>query len=241
MKIARNPPRRRVRAALQFERAEIAIALCGAIAKRATVDDRSGGVQQLAIRADVDVARSVKDEVGPAEGAVGAYRLVPDRDVRRDLTVHQPLEQPDRAINGVACQPPRLKIEALLDALDHRLGDANLGYTVGTCALGVDDDACFVVDEVVGVVSKKWISILPCNPSRLRIGQRDLLWLLASVAAPAQTAVIAAVLLIAGVIPSSKVFPHRTGRFLGLRPGNRLIARHPLLLVDIGLDQARVD
>src|ERR1700751_63503 len=83
----------------------------------------------------------------------------------RDLTVHQPLEQPDRAINGVTCQPQRLKIEAVLDTLDHRLGDANLGYTIGACALGVDDDACFVVDEVVGVVSKKWISILPCNPS----------------------------------------------------------------------------
>src|SRR6516164_4573011 len=241
LKIARNPPRRRMGAALHFECADIAIALRGAIAKRMTIDDCSGGVQQLSIRADVDVARSVEKEVGPAEGAIGACRLVPDRDVRRDLTVHQPLEQPDRAINGVTCQPQRLKIEAALDTLNHRLGDANLGYTIGTRALGVDDDACFVVDEVVGVVSKKWISILPCNPSRLRIGQRDLFWRLASVAAAAQTTVIAAVLLIAGVIQSSKVFPNRTGRFLGLRPGNRLIARHPLLLVDIGLDQARID
>jgi hypothetical protein len=62
-----------------------------------------------------------------------------------------------------------------------------------------------------------------------------------SIAAPAQTTVIAAVFLIAGVIQSSKVFPNRTGRVLGLRPGNRLTARHPLLLVDIGLDQARID
>ena len=30
--------------------------------------------------------RSVEHEVGPAEGAIGACRLVPDRDVRRDLT-----------------------------------------------------------------------------------------------------------------------------------------------------------
>jgi len=36
----------------------------GAIAKRTVVDDYSGGVQQLAIRADVDIARSVEDEVG---------------------------------------------------------------------------------------------------------------------------------------------------------------------------------
>ena len=31
------------------------------------------------------------------------------------------------------------------------------------------------------------------------------------------------------------------GCLLGLRPGNRLIARHPLLLVHCCLDQARID
>ena len=94
-------------------------------------------MQQLSIRADVDVARSVEDEIGPAEGAIGSCRLVPDRDVRRDVTVHQPLEQPDRAINGVTRQPPRPKIEAILDTLDHSLGDGNLGYTIGACAFSV--------------------------------------------------------------------------------------------------------
>src|ERR1700740_24107 len=183
MKIARNPPRRRMGAALHFECADIAIALRGAIAKGTAVDDCSGGVQQLSIRADVDVVRSVENEVGPAEGAIGACRLVPDRDVRRDLTVHQPLEQPDRAINGVTRQPSWLKVEAVLDALDHRLGDGNLGYTIGARALGVDDHPRLVVVQIVGVISKKWISILPCNPSRLRIGQRDFFWRLASFAA----------------------------------------------------------
>jgi hypothetical protein len=33
----------------------------------------------------------------------------------------------------------------------------------------------------------------------------------------------------------------RTGCLLGLRPGNRLIARHPLLVVHVRLDQACVD
>jgi hypothetical protein len=33
----------------------------------------------------------------------------------------------------------------------------------------------------------------------------------------------------------------RTGCLLGLRPSNRLIARHPLLLVHGCLDQARID
>jgi hypothetical protein len=91
--------------------------------------------------------------------------------VRRDMTVHQPLEQPDRAINGVTCQSPRLKIEAVLDTLDHRLSDGNLSYTIGACSLSIDDDPGFVVDEIVGVVSEKRISVLPCNPCRLRIGQ----------------------------------------------------------------------
>jgi len=206
MKIARNLPRRRVRAALHFEHADIAIELGGTIAKRTAVDDCSGRVQQLSLRADVDVARSVEDEVGPAEGAIGACRLVPDRDMRRDLTVHQPLEQSDRAINGVSCQPARLKIEAVLDTLDHRLGDGNLDYTIGACALGIDNDPGFVVDEIVGVIGKKWIGILPCNPCRLWIGQRDLFWRLASVAAIVRTVVVsAALLIIVGGIESSQV------------------------------------
>src|SRR5271169_154578 len=242
MKIAGNLPRRRVGAALHFERAEIAIALRGTIAKRTAVDDCSGGVKQLSIRANVDVARSVEDEVRPAEGAIGARRLVPDRDVRGYVAVHQPLEQPDRAINGVTCQTPRLKIEAFLDTLDHRLGDGNLGYTIGACALGVDDDPGFVVDEIVRVVSKKWISILPCNPSRLRIGQRNLFWRLASVAAAVRTAIAAASLfVIVGGIESSEVLANRARRILGLRPGNGLVARRSLLLACVSHDQARID
>jgi hypothetical protein len=75
--------------------------------------------------------------------------------VRSDLTVHEPLEQPDRAINGVACRPPRLKIEAFLDTLDHRVGDGNLGYRIGARALAVDNNPGFVVDQIIDVISKK--------------------------------------------------------------------------------------
>src|SRR5271167_2653189 len=156
MKIAGNLPRRRVGAALHFERAEIAIALRGTIAKRTAVNDCSGGVQQLSIRADVDVARSVEDEVGPAEGAIGACRFVPDRDVRRDLTVHQPLEQPDRAIDSVAGEPLGLQTETAAHALHHGLSDRNLRYAVSPRTFGVEDDPDLVVDQIVHIVSKEW-------------------------------------------------------------------------------------
>ena len=76
--------------------------------------------------------------------------------------------------------------------------------------LGIDDDPGFVVDEIVGVVSKKRISALPCNPCRLRIGQRDLLWRLASIAAAVRTTVIGASLfVVASAIESSEVLANR--------------------------------
>ena len=64
---------------------------------------------------------------------------------------------------------------------------------VGARALGIDDDADFVVDEIIGVVSEKRIGVLPRNPCRLRIGQRHLFRGLAS-AAPIKFVVIFAVL-----------------------------------------------
>src|SRR6266481_2066709 len=47
-----------------------------------------------------------------------------------------------------------------------------------------------------------------------------------------------ALIFIAGGIESSEVFPNRMRCF---RPGNRLVAREPLLLVHICLDQARIN
>src|SRR5579864_7356913 len=81
------------------------------------VDDRSGGVKQLSTWTDIDVTLPVEDKIGAAEGAVGASRLVPDRDVRGYITVHQPLEQPDRAISRV----PRRQ---LLQRGDHSMPHA---------------------------------------------------------------------------------------------------------------------
>ena len=54
------------------------------------------------------------------------------------LTVHQPLEQPDRTISSVACEPLGLEIEAAPDPLHHRLGDSDLHRAIGAGALGVE-------------------------------------------------------------------------------------------------------
>ena len=112
MQIAGNLPRRRVGATPQFESTDIAVGFGGAIAKRTAVDDRAGGVQQLSIWTDIDVALSIEDEVSAAEGAVRTRRLVPHRDVRGYLAIDQPLEQPDRTINSVGCEPLWLKVES---------------------------------------------------------------------------------------------------------------------------------
>jgi hypothetical protein len=41
------------------------------------------------------------------------------------------------------------------DARDHRLGDGGLFAAIGARALGLDDDAELVVDQVVGVVLRQ--------------------------------------------------------------------------------------
>jgi hypothetical protein len=56
-------------------------------------------VQQLSIRADVDVARSVENEVGPAEGAIGACRLVPNGLLQIDLVREVPQANPSTSPN----------------------------------------------------------------------------------------------------------------------------------------------
>src|SRR5947207_14320033 len=79
---------------------------------------------------NVDVARLIESEVGSAKGAIGACRLVPHRNVRRNLAIHQPFEQPDRSVSGVACQSLGPQIEATLNTLHHGLGDSDLHCAV---------------------------------------------------------------------------------------------------------------
>src|SRR5579864_263795 len=157
------------------------------------IDDCSGGVQQLSTGADIDVALSIEDEVSAAEGAIRTRRLVPHRDVWGYLAIDQPLEQPDCAISSIARESLWSNVKALADPVQHGSGNGDLSNPVGARALGVDDNAGFVVDEIIGIVSEKRISVLPRNPCCLRIGQRHLLRRLAS-AAPIELVVIFAVL-----------------------------------------------
>ena len=51
------------------------------------------------------VPASVRPSTCHRKGTVGARRLVPNLDAGCDLAIHQPLKQPDRARNTVACEP----------------------------------------------------------------------------------------------------------------------------------------
>src|ERR1700724_1627005 len=150
-------------------------------------------------------------------------RLFPCGQVRGDLTIHKPFEQPSRAINGVACEPLGPKIKAAADAVQHGLGDGDLLFAIGARALGVEDDPGLVVDEVVCIVGEEWVDALPCDPGRLRIGQRNLLRHLAF-GAPARrsTAISFAIVPItAGGVECRQVLPNRARCLLRLRPRNR--------------------
>src|SRR5262249_12446094 len=147
------------------------------------------------------------------------------------------LEQFDRTINAVACEPPGTKTEAAFNAVHHGFGDGNLVSTVSTRAFGIDDDPSLVIDEIVCIVSKEWVGALPCDPCRLWIGQRDSF---RRAAAAARTAVTVSLFIPAGSIEDREVLANRTGCLLGL-PGDRLIAGQPLLLSRVCPDQARID
>ena len=98
VQLARDPARRCVGTAFRLQRTGIAITLARAIAIGVVGMAPAGGRQGLAAGTDVAVARRVVDEVGPREGAIVAFALVPDRDVRRDVMVDQPAEHLARAI-----------------------------------------------------------------------------------------------------------------------------------------------
>jgi len=76
--------------------------------------DVAGAGEFCAIWASVEIAILAKDKVRPVEGAIGACLLVPYQNVRCDVAIYQPLEQPDRAISRVAREPLGPKTEAVV-------------------------------------------------------------------------------------------------------------------------------
>jgi len=103
VQITRDLAGDRVRAALRFEFADVAIQFAGAIESCALgCDAASGngvGASELdklfARRAGVTVAFGVEGEVGAGERAVGSVGLVEDRDVRGNVFL---FDQPCQAV-----------------------------------------------------------------------------------------------------------------------------------------------
>lgn len=76
------------RRAFGLQGAARAIALAGPVVNDVTLIDIARAGQFRAIRANIDIALFVEDEVRSAKGAIGACRLAPHRNVRRDLAIH---------------------------------------------------------------------------------------------------------------------------------------------------------
>src|SRR5262249_60422206 len=105
--------------------------LVGSVVDDVALIDAAGAGKLCTARTNIDVTFLVEDEVGPAEGAIVARRLVPHRHMGRDLAVNQPLEQPCHAINGVAYDPLRPKIQPTPDPRPHGLGATDLVFAIG--------------------------------------------------------------------------------------------------------------
>ena len=92
-------------------------------------------------------------------------------------------EQPDRAVDRVAREALGPQIEAAFNTIHHGLGNGNLYGSVCPSAHGIDDDPGLIIDQVVSIIGKERVQAWPCNPCRLRIGKRDFLGRLVSIAA----------------------------------------------------------
>ena len=89
----------RVRAALQFEGAQITVDLLRPIEQRPAVMNATSRSEQLALRAHIDIARGIEGEVGPGESAIITSGSVEHRYMRGDrLVLDQPGEHGCSAI-----------------------------------------------------------------------------------------------------------------------------------------------
>ena len=113
----------------------------------------------------------------------------------------------------------------------HGLGNGDLYRAIGSRALGVDDDADFVVDQIVRIIGKEEVDARPGNPCRLWIGQRDLLGRPASAAARSTAIPVIIFFVTAGRIERREILPEpheilsAFGQAIGWSPGIRFFFR----------------
>lgn len=228
--VARHPAVRCVGTAALFQDAILTVGLGGAIKPCSAIMHPTRGFEFLATWAEIEIAFLLIAKVGAGEGAVVALALVDHWNVRLDALFDQSLEGGGATVSGIGRQPFRLEGKAPGYPRHHVDGGLVLLDPVGPVALGIDDDASLVVDQIVGVIGEDRAPPPVGCPGRLRIGQGNG-HALASSARRSDTLLIQVVQVVAD--------NPRRPRPIG--PGNGLIARHPLDLVDIGLDHAGID
>src|ERR1700730_10673255 len=124
------------------------------IAERAVPLVASAVVQLLASRADVTVAlRQVVKGLCTIEGAPRSPDSIPGGHVRRDLPVHQPLQELTVAIARIGSDGLRFPALPLGEASDHVPGGPRLLTQASACCLDAHDDAAVVVNQVIVVIT----------------------------------------------------------------------------------------
>ena len=78
------------RRALRLQGTGRAVTLASPVVDDVPLIDVASTGQLCTARTDIDVALGIEDEVGSTECTVRACRLIPDRDVRGDVALHQP-------------------------------------------------------------------------------------------------------------------------------------------------------
>src|SRR5215470_1586124 len=207
-------------------------------ASRATTSRLTESAMSTSARADVDIALSVIREVVAREAAIRLPRLVPYGDVWRDISIGEPLQEVPCAVDRVGREPLWAQSIASDDAGDHRLGDGDLRAPVGARALGIDDDAQPVADQIGGIIGEERAHCLPGCASGLWIGQRDLFrWLAIATAVTTITAVFRGTRL----VERREILPDRARCLFRPGPLDGPLSRHAPRLIDVRPDQAGVD
>ena len=145
---------RGVGAAAVLQRTGAAIFGAGQITKGIIGKYLACGLQGFSLWAGVKVAFPVICKVGAREGTVRSIALVPDGNMRINATIHKSLECLSRSIGRIGGETLGFETEATYYPFDHRYADQVLINAIGARALGIDDDAQLVVDQIIGVIDE---------------------------------------------------------------------------------------